>query len=818
MTGYLQRSMARKEWRTLRQRTLLAFRSPLLILLILPILYLSTLARTLVLGDPTEYTLVAQILGIAHPPGYAFMTLVGKLFQTLIPFGTIPWRTHLLSATAATLAALFVYGIIRLVARGRDSYVAALFAALTVGTAVDYWQHAIHANPHIITATFLAANLFFLTRWAAVSAETPGNGDAGKRWLYAFCVSAGLGITHHPLTVFAFPAYGLFVLLVRPSIWREWRTLLKMAGAALLGLSLWLYFPIRSPMAPPLAPTTMNTLDGFLTHVLARGLSESLPYYPLAAQPDRALVFWTLLRLQYALPVIFLALAGSGWLLGGAKTGAPGPPRPSPRHFFALYGLAFLGNYAFVISLKAQDIMAYLLGPFLVVGLLAGMGLYALLALTRQVLKLHNRAVVLLAAALFLLGPVLQVARNAPHISLRHYSEGQAYVKAVFSYFAGKNEEAILLNDWEHMTPLWYTRYVEGRWPDTADVQPEFVSTQRPWLESVMAWLPSGRPVYLSNYRREVADFGFRLRPAGPFYRVIDQDERTMPPAGLTPVAAAGGDIEITGYSLPQAQVTAGEYVPFILAMRAPQGTADFYVPVLQVGDITFTFTTDSHLVTPVWEPGEIIVERFDFALPHDLAGGAYPITLNLKNLSADERMGLNLSLGQLQVTAQEYPVATGHLLANFRQRVGLVSAVGKGNGRRTAPWHNNPLGARPGDTIHLTLRWQSLAPAEESYTVFVHLIDTANRPIVDNLDYTPLGGAFPTHLWIPKWLPGQQVLDPYRLQIPPDQPPGTYHIEVGLYEMVSKRRLHISDQDGNLIGDRYILGDIIVEPGTSAN
>ncbi len=110
-----------------------------------------------------------------------------------------------------------------------------------------------------------------------------------------------------------------------------------------------------------------------------------------------------------------------------------------------------------------------------------------------------------------------------------------------------------------------------------------------------------------------------------------------------------------------------------------------------------------------------------------------------------------------------------------------------------------------------MRLTWQALGKAEESYTVFVHLIDLANRPIV-SLDYTPLGGSAPTHLWFPKWLPGQQYIDPYRLTIPADLPPGEYLIEVGLYEMVSQRRLHISDAQGSLVGDRYILGRVVVE------
>ena len=55
-------------------------------------------------------------------------------------------------------------------------------------------------------------------------------------------------------------------------------------------------------------------------------------------------------------------------------------------------------------------------------------------------------------------------------------------------------------------------------------------------------------------------------------------------------------------------------------------------------------------------------------------------------------------------------------------------------------------------------------------------------------------------------------MLDPYRLEIPEDLPPGTYLIEAGLYEMTGKRRLHIADEAGNLVGDRLILGAIQIE------
>lgn len=752
---------------------------------------------------------MAHVLGIAHPPGYAFFTLVGKLFQTLIPIGSIPWRMHVLAAFSATLAALLVYGTLRTVQRREHSArwpmfatASALFAALTLATGADVWQHAIHANPHIVTATFLVANLFFLTRWWSQQAQMPSGAARNNRWLYVFCLSVGLGVTHHPLTVISFPAYGIFILVVRPQILRDGRTLLKMIAWALLGLSVWLYFPIRSAMEPVFGPHNMNTLQGFLDHVLARGLTESLPFFGLRDQPLRALVFWTLLRLQYSLTTLFLALLGMVWLYRHS----------SRRPLFALYTLAFLFNYAFVINLRAQDVMAYALGLFMLVALFAGAGLYALLVLAWRRASPGRVPLGLLLVALFLMGPVLQLARNLPHISLRQYDEGRAHVEAVFDTFENSGEGAVLLHDWEHMTPMWYARFVENRWPVPADVRPEFVSTQRPWVESVYDYLGGG-PVYLNSYRPELLNAGFRLRPRGSFYQVVEPEDSSVPPE-LTSVSSdvTGGEISLVAYSLPQTEVTAGQIVPLTLAMRAEATPDHIYVPSLQLGAgadaLDYTFTTDHHLLSTLWRPGEVIVERFDLPLPHDLASGSYPLRLRLKDLSADRFTELELPLGTLQVTARERPPETTGLLANFRQRVVLAGAwAGQGLDWRQAMWEE-PLVVERGDALNLVLQWQSLAPAEESYTVFVHLIDESNRPWV-TLDYTPLGGTAPTHLWIPKWLPGQRLLDPYR--VPVDIPPGRYYVEVGLYEMTGGRRLHRADTQGNLVGDRIILGPVQV-------
>ncbi|MFK7803579.1 MAG: DUF2723 domain-containing protein [Anaerolineae bacterium] len=764
--------------------------------------YLSTMAQGLILGDPTEYTVVSHILGIAHPPGYAFMTVLGKLFQTLVPIGTIAWRSHLVNVFAGTLIVLAIYNIILLItAKSKDTIqiMAATFGALAVAWAPNHWQHSIHANPHLITAAFLIVNIWLLLRWRSGMDST----DQSKAHILIFSFLTGIGAVHHPLTVFSFPAYALFILLVQPKILLDWKLLLKMIGCALLGLSLFAYYPIVSGQEPAMGPHTMNTIQGFLDHVLARGLSDSLPYYSLAEQPIRLTVYGSILRLQYGFIGAILALFGGLSMLRSKALRQPA----------ALILVALGINYAFVISLKQQDIMAYIMGPNLLMAPLMAVGFWQLGRGLKDRFKFQpmvaNGALLVLLAIV----PFWTLAATLPHVTLRNFSEGDEHVEQTFDYFAGQGDGVVLLNNWEFMTPLWYAQLVDMRWPDPADVRPVFVSAADPWLPSVFNYLPGG-PVYLNGYRREIVEAGFRLRPRSTFYQVVEPGDKTIPDE-LVQINSKGDGPELVGYLFEVTTVEGGDYVSLTLAMRLTEKTADFYAPSLKIAndsqELNLPFTTDSHLITPLWEPNEVIVERYDFAIPHDFPAGDYEAELTIVNLSQNTDSGLFADLGGLKILDNEgYQPETSDLLANFRQRVGLTSlTVRSGLQRRQAPWEA-PLAVNRGDVVIVTPRWEALDSAEESYTIFVHLIDAGNVSYA-NLDYTPLGGAVPTHLWFPKWLPGQKMSDPYRLVIPEDIAPGSYQIEVGLYEMTSRRRLAMHDSLGNQVGDRYIAGTIEV-------
>ena len=202
-----------------------------------------------------------------------------------------------------------------------------------------------------------------------------------------------------------------------------------------------------------------------------------------------------------------------------------------------------------------------------------------------------------------------------------------------------------------------------------------------------------------------------------------------------------------------------------------------------------------------------MVVERYDITIPFGTEPGEYSLELGITSLSRGQ--DLPLSSGGTTIELTTVRVEEGEVqppadliekaLANFDSKILLEKARTK------------PTLAHPGEAIYVTLYWRALQPVDECYTIFVHVIDSSNR-IWGQKDFTPLGGSYPTFLWIPKWLEGQVIDDRYTVVLDPQTPPGEYWIEVGMYGIATTRRVPIFDQELNLTGDRVIVGSIRVE------
>jgi len=779
-------------------------------------LYLSTMAPSVIMGDPGEYQFVPYVLGIAHPPGYGFYTLLGKLFATLVPLGKVAFRMNLLAgvcgATLVTLAYLQTLHLTDQPVNSIAVQLPAILGATSLATGVSFMQHTSHANAHIVTATLAMVNVLLLLRWWRTG---------GDRWLYAFAFAAGLSPTQHPLLVFSFPAYALFILAVRPRILRRLRQLLVMAGCALLGLTVYLYYPIRSATGPPFGPGNAHTWDGFLHLVLARGLTGNVFPFTLQEQLYRLGDVGRLMGLQFAWPILALAIVGILWLVARR-----------PRALLLLGGYGATTVYITVNIL--QDALAYLLGPTVVAGVLIGAGGLALaegLSRWRVSPRLRWAATAVLGVFLFVF-PVKTAIHNQPRMDLSNYRQADTFVEAVFEQFGGKGRGARLLCAWEQITPLHYYRLVEGRAPDPADVEIVAVSagTIAPWAEAVQANLGAG-PIYVAGYRAEIVQAGFRLEPEGRFSRVLSgpRADDDPPPIGhRLDVSLDGGTFTLLGYDLDRTRLRAGESLRLMVYARVSDDTEEIYQPFLQLGDASeFRFTTDSKFLTREWSPGEIVAQDYDVPVLLTTPPGAYPLRLGVWAMLRGKDLPLlatgetTLLLTTVQVDAPRFstPVeAMRSALGNFGGRMLLTGATVRIGGQvHHAPW-DAPLTTRAGEAVRVTLHWHCLRRMDSNYIVFVQFLGPGlfnprtQGPVWGQDDFWPVGGAFPTHLWIPRWVEGQQVSDAHEFEIDTGAPPGDYLIYVGVYDTVGVRRLGTLNAQGNMEGDWVVLGPVRVE------
>jgi len=115
-----------------------------------------------------------------------------------------------------------------------------------------------------------------------------------------------------------------------------------------------------------------------------------------------------------------------------------------------------------------------------------------------------------------------------------------------------------------------------------------------------------------------------------------------------------------------------------------------------------------------------------------------------------------------------------------------------------------NPDTIHGGETLNLTLYWHALAQMDDSYKVFIHLLDQHGNKIAQ-YDAVPHNWMLPTTAWGR----GEVIKDEYNFPIPPDVPRGQYQIWTGMYSAETLQRLNVHMEGGSTTDDSILLGDI---------
>jgi tetratricopeptide (TPR) repeat protein len=265
-------------------------------ILIFPI-FLATLHPSITAGDSGEISAAAFSLGIPHPSGYPLYVIIGKLFSLALPLGNVAYRVNVASAVFGALSCWMVYLITHKIVNSRGQGVKgsselprtlepsnpgtlvpsapALFAAFSLALSYEFWYRSTVAEVYTLNTFLILAIIYVLMQWKdqgsrgqgvegsrrEVFGGTPGPWDPRTLYLASFLL--GLGIGNHHTIVLVMPGAVAFTLLgakgsrgqggkENPGTLESWnpRTLLLLTFFFLLGLSVYLYLPIRSSLNP----------------------------------------------------------------------------------------------------------------------------------------------------------------------------------------------------------------------------------------------------------------------------------------------------------------------------------------------------------------------------------------------------------------------------------------------------------------------------------------------------------------------------------------------------------------------------------------
>ena len=465
------------------------------------VLYVLTLAPSVMPGDYAEFQFSAAILGVPHPTGYSLYILLGKLF-TLLPFGDVAYRVNLSSAVYMAAAVGVGYAValklLRLAGWGRVWWVAGVGVALFAISPTP-WSMALVARSYALNALLVALVLYALITWRTT--QSP-------RWFYLAAFLIGLSLVHHATTYLLLPAYGLYLLLAERENRREGKVentrpprivrRLLLGGLCLLaGLSPLLFLVYRFVWGSPYywgSPTTwkdfFDLLSGGPFHNQVLGFGTDL-----ATQWDRVLFGLGQLSDQYTLVGIAVGVVGIVALLRYRRAEA------------GLLLLMVAGNFLFSMNYSLVGYL-YFIPTYLIWALFISVGAgWVAVSIARLLRADDGRrttddrrsytvawgAVVGLTGVAFVVALVYAAIIRYPNIDMA----GQT----------GKRDEALqLLNtapqgatlylDWEDLSVIRFYRFVYGMRLDLTLHSGDPVD----WPQGVYCDLSAGLAVYVAPF------------------------------------------------------------------------------------------------------------------------------------------------------------------------------------------------------------------------------------------------------------------------------------------------------------------------------
>jgi hypothetical protein len=389
--------------------------------------------------------------GIPHPTGYPLYLLVARCFQ-LLPIGSLAFRTNLMSAIAAALAATLVYlSVVQTLipAGSLRSWLAGMAAGYAFGLAPLIWSQAIITEVYALQACLVALILYLYTQ---PSLEFSSDQKPRDCW---YGLLLGLAMGNHVTTLLLVPAAILIrslrsqvnpvgILQTRRSWfrygWLDGYSIRRQLVSFGVGLLVYLTIPLRAFAQPPVNwgnPVTFGRLWWLVSGHLYQSYYQQISLLELY---ERLQAWAGLLLQQYGLLGVALGLFGVIMF------------RMPPRLYLLTLWLAVV-SVAFAVYYGSVDSYVYLIPMFLSVAIWIGLGIAGLVAPVTQRSSILGLGFGLLLISYFVGRSVMQVKSVDASYDLRAESFGREVLATApqDAIIFAKGDQAVFA--------LWYFRF-----------------------------------------------------------------------------------------------------------------------------------------------------------------------------------------------------------------------------------------------------------------------------------------------------------------------------------------------------------------------
>ncbi len=472
------------------------------------VVYLRTLAPTVTFIDSGELASDAITLGIPHPTGYPLFTLVGWLFVH-IPLGLRPiFQLNMMSAVLCAAALFFFFQcfvlLLSWINTGEHNrrfdlsqtgtLVAAGAGTLTLAFSETYWSQALSIEVYPLHLLLLSLTLLLF-----IKSQQEGRGPARPSrsgepvhseeknssppvsW-YGFAFVLGLSFANHMTTILLAPGF-LYLFFARQRFSRETRSKVLVAIIPfLLGLSVYLYLPIRATENPALNWGNPATLEKFLSHVTGK----QYRVWILSSTETAVRQFKYFLEgfpSEFSYAPLALVLVGVTQLFRSNRT----------IFYFTL--ILFLSCLLYSINYDIHDIDSYFLLAYVVTAVWITFGARTLF----KVGSTHRLGAVSVSACV-----AIGLTPLAFHYDMADQSKNytvEDYAKNMFDSF--EKNALVLTYQWDYfVSPSYYLELVEGHRNDAVVIDKELL--RRSWY---FDQLEHQHPQLVENSRVEINAF-----------------------------------------------------------------------------------------------------------------------------------------------------------------------------------------------------------------------------------------------------------------------------------------------------------------------